>query len=165
MNLIGDIYAFWGGGMEMVGTNFGGNSQDGRLAKNLVDFYLEPDQAKWVAETTVSKVNLGTFGFEAVYGKIGTFGPPIYTDGYAKSRLGHTPYKTVQGGGLSSWQCFYSWAHPYWSSTLNERVRIAVRLRGTADYALCSARYLFASASAASTGVASGGSAQCRIVQ
>ena len=165
MNLIGDIFAYWGGGMEMVGTNFGGNSQDGRLAKNLVDFYLEPDQAKWVAETTVSKVNLGTFGFEAVYGKIGTFGQPIYTDGYAKSRLGHTPYKTAQGGGLSSWQCFYSWSHPYWSSTLNERVRIAARLRGAAADAACSARFLIAHNSAADTGVYDGVSALCRIVQ
>lgn len=165
MNVSGDIFAYWGGGIEMVGTNFGGNSQDGRLAKNLVDFYLEPDQAKWVAETTLSKVNLGTFGFEAVYGKIGTFGPPIYTDGYAKSRLGHTPYKTAQGGGLSSWQCFYSWSYPYWSSTLNERVRIAVRLRGVASYAVCSARSLNASSSAAATHVNNGGSAQCRIVQ
>lgn len=165
MNVSGDIFAYWGGGMEMVGTNFGGNSQDGRLAKNLVDFYLEPDQAKWVAETTVSKVNLGTFGFEAVYGKIGTFGPPIYTDGYAKSRLGHTPYKTAQGGGLSSWQCFYSWSNPYWSSTLNERVRIAVRLRGYAYHAYCSARNLIANYSAANANVHNGGSAQCRIAE
>ena len=116
-------------------------------------------------ESGVSKNNLGTFGFEAVYGKIGTFGPPILSDGYCKNRLGYIPYKIADGGNLSSWQCFYSWAFPFWSATLNQRVRIAVRLRGNADYSDCSARSLAASYSAAGTSVATGGSAQCRIVQ
>lgn len=165
MNLSGDIFGYWGGGIEMVGTNFGGDSQDGKLAKNFIDFYLEPNQAKWLNETSVSKNNLGTFGFESVYGKIGVFGPPIFSDGYAKKRLGHTPYKIANGGNISSWQCFYSWAHPYWSSTLNQRVRIAVRLRGSASNSNCSARTLNALRSASYTDVASGGSAQCRIVQ
>lgn len=168
MNLSGDIFAYWGGGMEMVGTNkvqTKGDYNTDLLAKNFIDFYLEPNQAKWLNETAVSKNNLGTFGFEAVYGKIGTFGPPILSDGYGKKRLGHTPYKIANGGNISSWQCFYSWAYPYWSSTLNQRVRIAVRLRGNAAISRCSARYLYADNSAAITNVHYGGSAQCRIVQ
>ena len=168
MNLSGDIFAYWGGGMEMVGTNkvqTKGDYNTDLLAKNFIDFYLEPNQAKWLNETAVSKNNLGTFGFEAVYGKIGTFGPPILSDGYGKKRLGHTPYKIANGGNISSWQCFYSWAYPYWSSTLNQRVRIAVRLRGHASNSKCTARYLYAYYSAAATSVANGGSAQCRIVQ
>ena len=116
-------------------------------------------------ESVYIKNNLGTFGFEAVDGKIGVFGPPILSDGYCKKRLGHTPYKIADGGNLSSWQCLYSWSYPYWSSTLNQRVRIAVRLRGHAADAICSARFLFASNSAASASVYYGGSAQCRIVQ
>ena len=167
MNVSGDIFAYWGGGCEMVGTNKvqtnGYNAE--QLLKNYIDFYLEPNQSKWVNESAVSKNNLGTFGFEAVYGKIGVFGPPILSDGYCKNRLGHTPYKIADGGNLSSWQCFYSWAFPYWSSTLNQRVRIAVRLRGNAADALCSARSLHAGRSAAATHVTLGGSAQCRIVQ
>ncbi len=168
MNLSGDIFAYWGGGMEMVGTNkvqTKGDYNTDQLAKNFIDFYLEPNQAKWLNETAVSKNNLGTFGFEAVYGKIGTFGPPILSDGYGKKRLGHTPYKIANGGNISSWQCFYSWAYPYWSSTLNQRVRIAVRLRGSATVSSCSARFLHASFSAAAANVSYGGSAQCRIVQ
>lgn len=164
MNVSGDVFAYWGGGCEMVGTNKG-DTDSARLEKNYMDFYLEPNQSKWVNESAVSKNNLGTFGFEAVYGKIGVFGPPILSDGYCKNRLGYIPYKIATGGNMSSWQCFYSWAFPYWSSTLNQRVRIAVRLRGIAYYALCSARYLAASNSAAHTHVSSGGSAQCRIVQ
>ena len=168
MNVSGDVFAYWGGGCEMVGTNkvqTDGNYNTEQLTKNYIDFYLEPNQSKWVNESAVSKNNLGTFGFEAVYGKIGTFGPPILSDGYCKNRLGHIPYKIANGGNLSSWQCFFSWAFPYWSSTLNQRVRIAVRLRGLANASYCSARYLNATYSAAATYVNYGGSAQCRIVQ
>lgn len=168
MNVSGDVFAYWGGGCEMVGTNkvqTDGNYNTEQLLKNYIDFYLEPTQSKWVNESVGNKKNLGTFGFEAVYGKIGVFGPPILSDGYCKNRLGHTPYKIADGGNMGSWQCFYSWAFPYWSSTINHRVRIAVRLRGIAYASVCSARSLSASTSAASTYVSSGGSAQCRIVQ
>lgn len=168
MNVSGDVFAYWGGGCEMVGTNkvqTNGNYNTEQLTKNYIDFYLEPTQSKWVNESGVSKNNLGTFGFESTYGKIGTFGPPILSDGYCKNRLGHIPYKIADGGNISSWQCFYSWAFPYWSSTLNQRVRIAVRLRGNAHSSKCSARCLNANYSAANTDVYDGGSAQCRIVQ
>jgi hypothetical protein len=168
MNVSGDVFAYWGGGCEMVGTNkvqTNGNYNTEQLTKNYIDFYLEPTQSKWVNESGVSKNNLGTFGFESTYGKIGTFGPPILSDGYCKNRLGHIPYKIADGGNISSWQCFYSWAFPYWSSTLNQRVRIAVRLRGYAYLSRCSARYLYANYSAADSNVNNGGSAQCRIVQ
>ena len=162
MNVSGDVFAYWGGGCEMVGTNKGGIGS-ARLEKNYIDFYLEPNQSKWVNESVVSKNNLGTFGFEAMYGKIGVFGPPILSDGYCKKRLGNTPYKIADGGNMSSWQCFYSWANPYWSSTLNQRVRIAVRLRSHANDTRCSARFLAANSSAAYTDVIHGGSAQCRV--
>lgn len=168
MNVSGDVFAYWGGGCEMVGTNkvqTNGSYNAEQLLKNYIDFYLEPNQSKWVNESVVSKNNLGTFDFEAVYGKIGVFGPPILSDGYCKKRLGYTPYKIADGGNVGSWQCFYSSAFPYWSSTLNKRVRIAVRLRGNAYNARCSARSLNAAPSAAFTSVAYGGSAQCRIVQ
>lgn len=168
MNVSGDVFAYWGGGCEMVGTNkvqTNGSYNDELLLKNYIDFYLEPTQSKWVNESGVSKNNLGTFGFEAVYGKIGTFGPPILSDGYCKNRLGHTPYKIADGGNLSSWQCFHSWAFPYWSYTLNQRMRIAVRFRGAALYENCSPRSLIANTSAATAYVSHGGSAQCRIVQ
>ena len=164
MNFSGDFFAYWGGGCEIVGTNKGGIGS-ARLEKNYIDFYLEPNQSKWVNESADSKNNLGTFGFEAMYGKIGVFGPPILSDGYCKKRLGYTPYSIADGGNMSSWQCFYSWASPYWSSTLNQRVRIAVRLRGNANKAICSARYLSANYSAVNMRMHYGGSAQCRIVQ
>ena len=165
MNVSGDVLAYWGGGCEMVGTNkvhSNGSYNTEQLSKNYIDFYLEPNQSKWVNESVDSKNNLGTFGFETVYGKIGVFGPPILSDGYCKKRLGYTPYNIANGGNDISWQCFYSWAYLRWSSTLNQRVRIAVRLRGSAGDAKCSARYLNANNSAANTNVNNGGSAQRR---
>ena len=148
----------------MVGTNKGG-TDSAQLEKNYIDFYLEPNQSKWVNESAVSKNNLGTFGFEAVYGKIGVFGPPILSDGYCKKRLGYTPYKIADGGNISSWQCSYSWTYPYWSSTLNQRVRISVRLRGLAHTAVCSARSIDANYSVSTLDQRFGVSAQSRIVQ
>lgn len=164
MNVSGDVFAYWGGGCEMVGTNKG-NTGSAQLGKYYIDFYLEPNQSKWVNESVVSKDNLGTFGFEAVYSKISVFRPPILSDSYCKKRLGYTPYKIADGGNMSSWQCFYSRAFSNWSSTLNQRTRISVRLRSAANYAFCSARYLHASYSAATKYVDLGISAQCRIVQ
>ena len=166
MNLSGDIFAYWGGGCEMVGTNKvkgTGSFQQETLDKDYVDFYLEPNQSKWAYETSSAKDNLGTFPFESVYSKIGTFGPPILSDGYAKTRLGFTPYKTAVGGGLNSWQCLYTWSFPYWSDKIDQRARIGLRLRGSSNASACSARYLNANNSAAISNVHYGGSALCRI--
>ena len=152
----------------MVGTNkvaTNGSYNAEQLEKNFVEFYLEPYQDKWVNETNSQLNDLGIFGFEAVYNKIGIFGPPFLSDGYTKKRLGFTPHKTENGGGLGSWQCCYSWTYPYWSRTLNQRVRIAVRFRGYAIYGSCAPRYLDARYAVSATSVNYGGSAQCRIVQ
>lgn len=168
MNLSGDIFAYWGGGCEMVGTNkvtTNGSYNAEQLEKNFVEFYLEPYQDKWVNETNSQLNELGIFGFEAVYNKIGIFGPPILSDGYAKKRLGFTPYKIENGGGIGSGQGFYGWTFPYWSRTLNQRVLIAVRCRGNAYDSLCAPRSLHAGYAVSSTYVIYGGSAQCRIVQ
>lgn len=164
MNVSGDIFAYWGGGCEIVCTNKS-DTGSAQLEKNYIDFYLEPNQSKWVNESVVSKNNLGTFGFEAVYGKIGVFGPPILSDNYCKKRLGYTPYKIANGGNMSSWQCFYSSALPKWSSILNQRVRIAVLLRGYVNIEVCSARHFNANFLVDATYVRNGCSAQCRIVR
>ena len=168
MNLSGDIFVYWGGGCEMVGTKkvtTNGSYNAEQLEKNFVEFYLEPYQDKWVNETNPQLNNFGVFGFEAVYNKISIFGPPLLSDGYTKKRLGFTPYKIENGGGLGSWQCCYMWTFPYWSSTLNQRARIAVRFRGPALYGSCAPRYLNAGYAVSDADVLSGGSAQCRIVQ
>ena len=166
MNLSGDVFGYWGGGIEMVGT---GKQQENTIQDKIknayIDFYLEPKQKNWLMENNTILSDFKTFAFEGVYAKIGTFGPPILGGGYLKKRMGLTPYKTENGGNIDSYQCCYGWTEPYWLDRYGQRVRIAVRLRGNANNALCSARYLAANASAAITYVNSGGSAQCRIVQ
>lgn len=166
MNLSGDVFGYWGGGMEMVGT---GKQQENTIQDKIknayIDFYLEPKQKNWLMENKTTLSDFKTFAFEGVYAKIGTFGPPILGSGYFKKRMGLTPYKTENGGNIDSYQCCYGWTEPYWLDRYGQRVRIAVRLRGNAHAASCSARSLFANDSAANTSVSYGGSAQCRIVQ
>lgn len=168
MNLSGDIYAYWGGGIEMVGTNkldTGGRYNPEQLRDAYVDFYIETDQRKWVNEKLYTKANLGTFSFESLYPKVGTFGPPILSEGYTQDRLGFTPYKIANGGNIQSWQCFFTQSYPYWSSRKDERVRICLRLRNTANAVNSSPRSLYALYRADDMAAFTGGSAQCRIVQ
>lgn len=168
MNLSGDIFAYWGGGLELVGTgkfDTGDIYNQEHLKNAYIDFYMETDQRKWVREELTTKTNLGTFGFESLYAKVGTFGPPILSAGYAQDRLGLTPYPTASGGNLQSWQCYYAYTEPYWSEKKDNRVRISLRIRGDATDINCSRRCLFGNYSLASKSMYSGGSAQCRIVQ
>jgi hypothetical protein len=166
MNLSGDVFGYWGGGMEMVGT---GKQQENTIQDKIknayIDFYLEPKQKNWLMENNTILSDFKTFAFEGVYAKIGTFGPPILGGGYFKKRMGLTPYKTENGGNIDSYQCCYGWTEPYWLDRYGQRVRIAVRLRGYANIAYCSPRFLYAHYSAAPASVFYGGSAQCRIVQ
>lgn len=166
MNIIGDVYAYWGGGCEIVGTcKSNVASVVDRAKVNFVDIYLEPEQKKWAYETDSVRNNLGTFGFEKAYSKIGTFGPPMPNNSYVKNRKGFTPWPVEIGGNLANWQCYYGDVYPYWSSTIDQRARIALRFRGIAHYAICSARYLYAYFAVSYSNVYYGGSAQCRIVQ
>ncbi len=133
MNLSGDIFAYWGGGCEMVGTNKkqrNENDNTEQMDNAFVDFYLEPKQEKWLKEKSASKDELGTFEFESAYAKVGTFGPPFLIDSFVKTRLGFTPYKTANGGGLNTYQSSFSWSMPIFSNVQNQRMRIGLRLRG-----------------------------------
>ena len=166
MNTCGDIYAYWGGGCEMVGTS---KSDDPNVTNrnkvSYIDLYIEPNQTKWLNETSYTKNDLGTFGFEAVYAKLGTIGPPVPSSGYMKKRFGFTPFTTESWGNLASWQGCFGDPNTYWSGTIDQRLRIALRLRGYAYDANCSRRCLAASISVAAADLYYGGSAQCRIVQ
>lgn len=166
MNIVGDVYAYWGGGCEIVGTcKSNAASVIDRAKVNFSDIYLEPEQKKWAYETDSTRNNLGTFGFEKAYSKIGTFGPPMLTNSYIKNRKGFTPWPVEIGGNPANWQCYYGNIYPYWSSTIDQRMRIALRFRGHAYNAFCSARYLHAAYAVRYSYVHNGGSAQCRIVQ
>lgn len=166
MNTCGDIFAYWGGGCEMVGTC---KSTDANIINrnkmNYIDLYIEPNQAKWQNWTSFTKNNLGTFGFEEVYAKLGTIGPSVPATGYMKKRFGFTPFTTEAGGNLASWQCCVGDTNTYWATTIDQRARLGLRLRGRTLSSNSSCRNLDASYSGLFASVRFGGSAQCRIVQ
>ncbi|MGM9759921.1 MAG: hypothetical protein ACI30I_07380 [Parabacteroides sp.] len=157
-NLSGDVFCYWGGGYEQVGTCV--NVTQGSIG-HPVKLYIQPDQLKWLRETAVTKDDFGEFEFEREYifaGDYSTLG-----NSYAKSRAPYTVWKTANGGSTSNGMCFYEYDYNYWSSKLNQRVRIASRFRGYAYYSNCSRRFLNANYSAAYPTRYFAGSAQALI--
>lgn len=158
INESGDIFMYQGGGYEQVGTCASAVQPH---TGDTVDLYLQPDQKSWTNTTDVTKNNLGTFDFEKLYTKLGTV--TNLGDNYANTRQSLTPWKTVNGGGLSTGQCYYQYDNNYWSTVLQQRVRIAARFRGYAYYGLCSPRYLDAHFAVTLATQYVGGSAQILI--
>ena len=159
VSLSGDVFAYWGGGYEQVGTVK--YLQETQRNGNPVDLYLQPDQEAWVKETVFAKADLGVFDFETSYLKIGTF--DIVGNGYALTRNPYAGFKTEKGGSINQGECFYCYDDNYWNNTLNTRCRIAPRFRGIASNGHCSPRYLSAYNSASNTYRSIAGSAQALI--
>ena len=159
MNLSGDIFAYWGGGSENVGT-YEIDTNTSNIG-NPVDLYIEPDQKKWHNETVVSKADKGVFDFESRYRKLGTY--TNLGNSYVLKREPYSCWKTENGGSISTGECHYVYDHNYWGSVLNSRYRIGLRFRGYANYGYCSARIVYASYAASTTTRNSAGSAQALI--
>lgn len=159
MSLSGDIFAYWGGGSENVGTCTV-DTNTSRVG-NPVDIYIEPDQKKWHNETSVTKPDKGVFDFESQYKKLGTY--PNLGNNYALKRVPYSFWKTEKGGSISTGECFYVYDDNYWSSVLNTRARIGLRFRGSANYGNCSARSVYAYYAASYTSRNFAGSAQALI--
>lgn len=159
MNLSGDIFAYWGGGSENVGTyEIDTNTS---YTGNPVDLYIEPDQKKWHNETIVSKADKGVFDFESQYRKLGTY--TNLGNSYVLKRQPYSCWKTENGGSISTGECHYVYDHNYWGSVLNTRYRIGLRFRGYAYYGYCSARYVNAYNAASNSYRYYAGSAQALI--
>ncbi len=158
-NLSGDIFAYWGGGCEVVGT-CGANTANGTTG-HVMDGYLQPDQSKWLHETGISKNDLGVFEFESDYMHMNTW--LNLGNGYTIQRGAYLPNR-IRGGASSvnQGECYYEYGAKYWSATVNQRVRVALRFRGNANSASCSPRTWHAYYSASSATRYSGGSAQAR---
>lgn len=156
MNLSGDIFAYWGGGYEQVGTVK--YLQDTQRTGNPVSLYLQPDQTLWERETAFSKTDLGAFGFESSYMKLGE--TENLGDGYAVRRHPYAPWKTEAGGSISQGECMYASDNNYWGNVIDSRFRISLRARGIAAWTYCGTRLLNASAAASATARSSAGSAQ-----
>ena len=159
MDLSGDIFAYWGGGAELVGTCE--HLQEEQRTGNKVETYLQPDQRLWAYEEATSKADGGRFGFEDTYMKTGE-GENL-GDSFTLKRQPYTPWKTAMGGGIGTGECYYAWDNNYWGNTPGTRYRIALRSRGYANAAACSGRCLAANDGVGSAYWFHGGSAQALI--
>ena len=159
MDVSGDVFAYWGGGAELVGTVE--HLQDETRTGNKMEMYLQPDQRQWAYETGTQKADGGRFGFEDTYMKTGE--SENLGDSFALRRMGYTPWRTEKGGTIGTGECYYQWDNNYWGNTLGTRYRLALRCRGSASFAACSGRYLYASYGVGHTHWYRGGSAQALI--
>ena len=154
----GDIYHYRGGGYEQVATNHF-TSTTGQTGQNDMDLYIETDQRKWHSETVDNKLNLGVFDFEGQYEKVGHLTNVVR--GWLKKRVPHTPFYKMMGGQRNTYVSGYNSNENWYSSTVNQRIRLAVRLGGYANWDFAGSRYLVATTSVRSTSRGIGGSAQC----
>lgn len=158
-NLSGDVYAYWGGGVEVVGTNV---STTAGHSGDTVDVYVEDNQANWHRVTSYNLPDGGRFPFEETMKHVATL--VTLGNGYSKDDLPNLPWKIANGGGINSGMCHYGYDYNYWGySKVGQRVRIGLRFRGHAYYSSCSPRYLSALHHAAFYDATFCGSAQVRI--
>ena len=124
-----------------------------------MDLYIETDQRKWHSETVDNKPNLGVFDFEDQYEKVGHVSNVV--SGWLKQRVPHTSFYKMIGGQRNTYVSGYNANENYYSSKDNQRVRLCVRLGGSALWDRAGSRFLLAAASVGVTFRSSGGSAQC----
>lgn len=170
-NLSGDIFAYNGGGLEIVGSctvnpeleydpDFDWEFDPG--VGNKIDIYVEPDQTKWHSETAISKNGLDqVFGFEALYRHV------LETTNLGTSdtltREGFTPWKTAKASTNVQGECYYQIDRNQWGQ-LNQRVRIGSVFRGGSySFDLSSHRFLLANQAASNVDTELSGSAQALI--
>ena len=154
----GDIYHYRGGGYEQVATNHF-TSTTGQTGQNDMDLYIETDQRKWHSETVDNKLNLGVFDFEGQYEKVGHLTNVV--SGWLKKRVPHTPFYKMMGGQRNTYVSGFNSNENWYSSTVNQRIRLAVRLGGCANGGNAGSRCLYSGISVRLTARNGGGSAQC----
>lgn len=160
VNLTGDIWAYYGGGLEMVGTPKEGATA-GSIG-NQIDIYIEPDQKKWRYITAITTPAGTQFDFEESIGPVPYHHILTATnlgDSYTLTRGSYTPWKTAKASSMAQGECYYQWDNAYWISGTN-RVRVRSLFRGRSDYASCSPRRLRATNAASYTSRYISGSAQ-----
>lgn len=155
-NLSGDVFAYWGGGIEAIGTHK--IDVNVNRAGNPIDLYIEPDQTRWHSERSASKPNMGVFDFESAYSLVSR--TTNLGNNYAAKRQPYTPWKTRIGGGIGTGESYYGYDSNYWGSVLDTRYRVGLRFRGYATVGYCSARIVSATYAATIAARFYAGSAQ-----
>lgn len=134
-NLSGDIWAYNGGGLEIVGTR-----EAAVMDGHHVDVYLQPDQKQWHHDSTAKK-NIGeTWDFEKTYLKVGEY--ETLGDSYTLERMSNSPVRIKKASNMSQGENYYMWDNCYWAS-IRQRARMRSVFRsGSSSVAYCSARTL-----------------------
>ncbi len=161
MNLSGDVYAYTQGGAEVIGecTVAPATSKTG----NPVTSYLIPDQKKWLNDSDITKDSPAKFLIETSADAIKTGEGTNLADGYYGRRIGYSPLKASNAGGLTSYECCYGYTSNNWATAVDKHARIGLRFRGIAHYTTSSPRYWSATYSASHELRSSGGSTQALI--
>jgi hypothetical protein len=157
INLSGDTWSGYGGGYEQVGVNDGTGAVGGNLP---VYLYLEPDQTRWLYETSGQKTS-EKFEFESKYKLLGN-GVAANDYGFTGARVSYSGYKTVTKGSISTYECCSIARANYWDTgkVAGRRTRIRARFRGGAANAICAPRSQYADIAASNVYSYYGGSAQ-----
>ena len=153
VNLCGDIWAYNGGGLEMVGTP---NGEVNEITGKEIKLYVEPDQTKWHNVTDITTPAGSKFAFEDSYKLMATV--TNLGDSHTLTREGYTPWKIAKASSMAQGECYYQRDNANWMSGTN-RVRVGSLFRSSSD-ALCSPRSLYANKNASEKGPANSGSAQ-----
>ena len=154
-NLSGDIWAYNGGGLEMVGTR-----ETDAMTGHHVDVYLQPDQKQWHHDSTARK-NIGeTWDFEKTYLKVGEY--ETLGDSYTLERMSNSPVRIKKASNMSQGENYYMWDNCYWANK-GQRARMKALFRSRSNPASCSARNLNAWNDVLNTLVYYGGSFQALI--
>lgn len=154
----GDIHHYRGGGYEQVATNHY-TTLAGQVGQNEMDLYIEPDQRKWHSETTSFKNDLGVFDFEGRYEKLAHVSN--VGSGWLKQRVPYTPFYKTVGGQLNTFVTGCNANENWYSSKVDQRTRVAVRLGGYAGLIRTASRYLHSDNPILNKYCGYGGSAQC----
>ena len=155
-NICGDVFMYWGGGMELIGT-CGENTAGGSVGHR-IDVWSEPDQGKWLAETDVTHNDGADFACESEYTHLAHM--TTSANGYSLKDVEMAPVPAVMGGSIGQGMCHYNYLGKYWASVVGAKARVGVRFRGFSFYSFCAPRSLHAYHGAGSTAQSYCGSAQ-----
>lgn len=158
VNLCGDIWAYYGGGLEMVGTPFEGATAGSQ--GNTIRIYAQPDQTKWHSETAFTKPAGQKFDFQDDY--IFLLETTNLGDSYTLEREGYTPWKIQKASAMNQGECYHQWDNAHWINGTNN-VRVRSLFRSRSYHAYCSPRSLTADYAASTTNRHISGSVQALV--
>lgn len=133
-NLSGDIWAYNGGGLEMVGTK-----ETYTYTGHHVDVYLQPDQKQWHHDSTAIKKIGGSWDFEKTYLKVGEY--VNLGESYTLERMSNSPVRIKKASNISQGENYYMGDNGNWCSD-GQRGRMRSTFRSSSSDRYCSARSL-----------------------